>query len=505
LAGFFLAFGAWSQAQVIPMAHGGARVGLALETGFITSPNVTHYKVTEHMSPASLAVTTDGAKFDLTLTSEDRGDTFIARAGGAVYAWGFGSSDCSSFPFQTGPAKLWKTTDGAAWTPVTLPSGMQDKAPVSFFGHGDSLLLEAAGLPPMPPSDCEYPLDSASVYRSDDGGASWTQLADAPWAADGVAPFQGVSFGNRQYMLCGWDYHNTLYSMACAYETVDSQTWTRSDVVAGSDERVTSMAVFQGQLYAVAQVGTWYMIPPFTYNSFVPSGGATVWRTSDGVTWTGVSSVVPCPALLVSGGGLLFAVRIGDDPMSPGQTNQGIYYTVDGEHWSVWRQWPGIFDPTAISGFPLIVDGGSLYIATYQSVGPTYDPVFWKIPLDTFPRAGGITCSEGSGFILEGRRIELVAPAGASHRWRKDGVDLADEDDRLTGTDSEHLVFNPVMQSDAGRYTCVYDNGSNIILETQPFVLTVLAPGQLPVAGAAGLALLVVALAFRGLAARRHK
>ena len=59
------------------------------------------------------------------------------------------------------------------------------------------------------------------------------------------------------------------------------------------------------------------------------------------------------------------------------------------------------------------------------------------------------------------------------------------------------MQFDPVLEEDAGIYTCRYDDGSKALVETSPYTLDVLPPGSLPAAGAAALAILACAIAWR--------
>jgi hypothetical protein len=115
-----------------------------------------------------------------------------------------------------------------------------------------------------------------------------------------------------------------------------------------------------------------------------------------------------------------------------------------------------------------------------------------------------ITASRPAGFIQEGDRLVLSAPFGSDYQWKKDGVDVtADPGDpgRITGITSKDLVFDPVQQSDAGVYTCVYTNAADEEVETAPYTLEVLPPGSLPVVNSLFLLMAVTVLMVGGLSA----
>ena len=124
---------------------------------------------------------------------------------------------------------------------------------------------------------------------------------------------------------------------------------------------------------------------------------------------------------------------------------------------------------------------------------------------DEAPAAGNaITASLPAGWIEEGMDLTLTAPAGVSHQWYKDGAALADDAPRLTGSDAQNLVFAPVLQSDAGVYTCVYDDGAKAAVVSDSYLLDVLPADSLPAAGLVGLAIGANLLILAGVAARRR-
>jgi hypothetical protein len=100
--------------------------------------------------------------------------------------------------------------------------------------------------------------------------------------------------------------------------------------------------------------------------------------------------------------------------------------------------------------------------------------------------------------ILAGIRLELTAPEGSSYQWKKDGIDLFN-DWWISGVNSRVLVLDPLQLSDAGVYTCVYDNGARKeMVETEPFTLVVYEQSQVPAMAPAGLALAALSLLVTG-------
>lgn len=125
---------------------------------------------------------------------------------------------------------------------------------------------------------------------------------------------------------------------------------------------------------------------------------------------------------------------------------------------------------------------------------------------EAFPEQGAIVASVADGFIDAGSRLVLTAPAGfENYDWRKDGVAVVDEPPRLVGQGTNVLTFDPVLESDAGTYVCVYDNGeAKLLVQTAPYVLEVLPEGAVPVAGLVEIALATVILAAAGVVCLRH-
>ena len=92
-----------------------------------------------------------------------------------------------------------------------------------------------------------------------------------------------------------------------------------------------------------------------------------------------------------------------------------------------------------------------------------------------------ITASATAGFIEEGMYLTLTAPEGISYEWYYEGDPVDEEPGRLTGAHERVLVFDPVLQTDAGSYTCWYSlDGRKTEFETPTYDLEVLPPGSLP-------------------------
>jgi len=124
----------------------------------------------------------------------------------------------------------------------------------------------------------------------------------------------------------------------------------------------------------------------------------------------------------------------------------------------------------------------------------------------TPPVSGGGGTGEPTGgqitsipyFAEEGKQLTLQAPAGTNHQWRRNGIDMAGVPPRVTGVQAQDLVFQPVEMADEATYTCVYDDGSKQLVETEPFSLEVQPVNSVPVGGSFGLAGLASVLMLAG-------
>lgn len=120
------------------------------------------------------------------------------------------------------------------------------------------------------------------------------------------------------------------------------------------------------------------------------------------------------------------------------------------------------------------------------------------------PEGGQITLNLTLGFIQEGDLLTMTAPAGSNYQWIYNALPLANDAPRLSGVTAQVLTFDPVLETDAGAYTCAYDTPAKATVETDPLILTVLGAGSLPVGGIVGLAGLSAAL-LAAYALRRKK
>jgi hypothetical protein len=126
---------------------------------------------------------------------------------------------------------------------------------------------------------------------------------------------------------------------------------------------------------------------------------------------------------------------------------------------------------------------------------------------DTFimkqvPKAGAaITSNPTPGDIFRSQPLSLIAPAGFSNYvWKRNGLVLAENAPRITGTLAQTLEFDPVLIGDEAVYTVTYDDGTGTILESPAYTLvTAAAPASVPAASTIALGAIMVTLTLLGL------
>jgi len=187
--------------------------------------------------------------------------------GGTAYILRGGTVELGP-PVSVNPFAVWSSTDGATWSPVSvnpaLTSGFPPALSGAFyaFSVGSSLIIVNA----HPIVTSYHP----TVWRSDNGGVDWTQVASPLFDYNIV---DHVAFGPEVFIRVAPDINNPAGN-ATLYRSSDGNTWTQVAGVVQSGESVSDIAVFQGDLYAAI----------FSQDS----GSRRVARSSDGVAWLDV-------------------------------------------------------------------------------------------------------------------------------------------------------------------------------------------------------------------------
>lgn len=138
---------------------------------------------------------------------------------GLDYAYALGG-DQTDPNFPSYPRDVWRSRDGQTWIPVTLNAAWPGRA--LHMGASLNRVLYVFG----GQSDFADPATvMRDVWKSDDDGATWTRLPDAPWlprGAAGVAVWRGLI-----WMVGGGSFHydpaqRTFYGDIW---TFDGATW----------------------------------------------------------------------------------------------------------------------------------------------------------------------------------------------------------------------------------------------------------------------------------------
>jgi photosystem II stability/assembly factor-like uncharacterized protein len=290
--------------------------------------------------------------------------------------------------FMYGAGILKSTDGGATWTdipgPFTGPFGSS-----SFFGGGHVISLAVnpanpqivlAGAFLWNNTSCPHQLDRAGVYRSVNGGSTWTQVF-----AGGTATslFFDAATSNVVYAAIGESYHpcstpppNGVYKSSDA-----GQTWTP---INGSGANAVSLSN-SGAIYLTqAASSPTTMYASVLGNPFAsPLAGTVLYSTGDGGNnW----STITMPPLTRAS--ILLAVH----PTNPSIVFAGaeaLYRSLDsGSTWSNINQGP---DSVAIFGdvrsYAFSPGGGKLYMGDDGGPHSTLDAansaVYWTNLSDT--------------------------------------------------------------------------------------------------------------------------
>jgi hypothetical protein len=163
---------------------------------------------------------------------------------GTAYILRGGTIEGTPPPLSVYPFAMWNSTDGAAWSPVAvnpaLTSGYPPTLPGAYyaFAFGSTLIMMNAS--PYVPG---WP----TVWRSDNGGVDWTELAEQPFYGYNIVDH--VLFGSDMYVRVAPDINYPVWDSKL-YRSSDGNVWTEITTIAQPEESVSDLVVFQGKLYA---------------------------------------------------------------------------------------------------------------------------------------------------------------------------------------------------------------------------------------------------------------
>lgn len=175
---------------------------------------------------------------------------------------------------------VWRSVDGVTWEEITADAPWGGRY-LHMVGSYDGDLYVMGGQTDLyDPSTC-----LSDVWRSEDGGASWVQLDDAPWAPRGMA-YNLVEHDGRLWVMGGGTYDDSPRSYYNDVWSFDGTTWEEvsADGVApwlGRQYHNTYAA--EGELW----VSSGYGSDGVNHNDF--------WHSPDGVTWTELADTPMAP------------------------------------------------------------------------------------------------------------------------------------------------------------------------------------------------------------------
>lgn len=169
---------------------------------------------------------------------------------------------------------VWRSVDGITWERISTTAPTAGKS-LYMWGVLDGAIYLMGGQTDLATKASA----NSNVFRSLDGGRTWTQLADAPWSPRGSIGRLPV-FAGKLWVVCGGtydtsaanrDYYNGVFSF-------DGTTWT-TELADGHGQfaaaMYTSSEAVNGRLY--------------TFNGYNFNTGGNISRivgTSTGTTWS---------------------------------------------------------------------------------------------------------------------------------------------------------------------------------------------------------------------------
>ena len=299
------------------------------------------------------------------------------------------------------PTRIYTSSDGLQWDTLPDASAIMWKMPYHLFEAHGCLYFECASedlkefmagfgitLEPgtlIPLFLVDILLDSGNlapvVYRSCDGGASWTIVQDVPWH-DGDTfsmPQYHVSFNNNHYTRAVTDINSPIGSRAYLFYADAFGIWQYQNVIPwASHQHVFGIGVSQNALYSIAMDTAW--MSHFNHDGLYE--GPTVWKSVNGVDWSPHSMQAPIAAALAASDNILVASHLTFDYVQ--LRTPGIYYSVDGASWFCWRDWPDDCADENCSAIPLMITDDALYLSVEIVDDWSTVTELWRMPVSLF-------------------------------------------------------------------------------------------------------------------------
>ena len=179
---------------------------------------------------------------------------------------------------QHGCAYFWKTTDGANWNEVANHS----KSGANNKNYGESCALSIDGKTALIAGQKDANGGVAYLWTTTDG-ITWTETANLSSLTDGAGRCGqscALSADGKTAIISGW----LTASAGCAWiwSTTDGVTWNRIVNLSKS-----GVGFAYGNWCSMSADGKTVLVSG--YNESNPeNGGAWIWTTEDGTTWTDI-------------------------------------------------------------------------------------------------------------------------------------------------------------------------------------------------------------------------
>lgn len=179
---------------------------------------------------------------------------------------------------------IWRTL--GQWRQASASNSWAGRDGAGLLSLGDDLFILGGWNPSVHP----WPAYTCSeIWKSSDRGATWTQLADAPWEKRHTA---GWLVHNNKLWVIGGDV-NTGHYQKDVWSSPDGTNWTQ---VSGA---ALPLAMGRTLHQVFSHAGKMWIVGGQTMDEFTPGHESTkpgspyyddVWSSEDGVTWEQVSS-----------------------------------------------------------------------------------------------------------------------------------------------------------------------------------------------------------------------
>lgn len=171
---------------------------------------------------------------------------------------------------------VWRSTDGLSWELVAAESPWHGRV-LQMVGSYAGDLYVMGGQVDL------YDPDTAlqDVWRSTDGGASWEQLEDAPWAPRGMT-YNPVEYDGKLWLCGGGTYDDAPRSFYNDVWSFDGEDWTEVSPDGAAPwvgREYHNQFAAEGHLW----VSSGYAADQANHNDF--------WYSTDGVDWTEAEDV----------------------------------------------------------------------------------------------------------------------------------------------------------------------------------------------------------------------